>query len=243
MERDIIISRVKDMLYRAEVDAVPSFLGFLRPEEASTAIVTAGNRAFLYGGFDDAERVMLCVCPDWMDRQDIEFPISAITFRYRKSDILAHKDFLGALMSIGIKRETVGDILIGNGVAVVFLTKDIVRYVLTQIQTIGRVGVALNEGACNPLPAASQKITQTNTVASLRLDCIISALCNVSRNGAEAILRDGMVMVNSVITEKGTKQLSVGDRLTVRGYGRFNILSTDGITRKGRVVLITEKYV
>ena len=52
-----------------------------------------------------------------------------------------------------------------------------------------------------------------------------------------------MVMVNSVITEKGTKQLSVGDRLTVRGYGRFNILSTDGITRKGRVVLITEKYV
>ena len=176
MERDIIISRVKDMLYRAEMDAVPSFLGFLRPEEASVALVASNHKGFLYGGFDNAERVMLCIYPDWMDTNDIEFPVTAVTFKYRKSDRLAHKDFLGALMAIGIKRETVGDILIGEGIAVVFLLNDIVRYVLTQIETIGRVGVTLKSGAPDVLPALAQKVTTTYTVASLRLDCVVAAL-------------------------------------------------------------------
>ena len=243
MERDIIISRVKDMLYRVEMDAVPSFLGFLRPEEASVALVASNRKGFLYGGFDNAERVILCIYPEWMDVQDIEFPITAVTFKYRGSDNLAHKDFLGALMAIGIKRETVGDILIGEGMAVVFLLNDIVRYVLTQIETIGRVGVTLIEGAPDLLPTAQQRVSATYTVASLRLDCVVAALCNLSRTGAEEVLKDSRVMVNSVIVEKGTKTLNTGDRLTVRGYGRFDILSTDGVTRKGRTVITIAKYV
>ena len=242
MESDIIVSRVRDMLYRAENDGTVQFLGFLREEEALVALAAANKNAFLYGGYDNAERTFLCIYPDWLERDDIEFPITALTFKYRKSDTLAHKDFLGALMSLGIKRETVGDILITEGKAVVFLASDIAGYVINELHTIGRVGVSVCRGIEGELPCASKKQTIRSTVASLRLDCVVAALCNLSRNSADELLRDGRVMLNSIITEKATKTISVGDKLTVRGYGKYVVTSTEGVTRKGRSVIVIEKY-
>lgn len=242
MDGDIIVPRVKDMLYLAENDGVAQFLGFLREEEASVALSSAGKNAFLYGGYDGAERTLLCVYPEWLEREAIEFPITAITLKYRKSDILAHKDFLGALMSLGIKRETVGDILITEGKAVVFLSEDIAGYVINELHTIGRVGVSVSRGIEGELPCASKKQTIRSTVASHRLDCVVAALCNLSRSSADELLRDGRVMLNSIITEKATKTISVGDKLTVRGYGKYEVTSTEGVTRKGRSVIVVEKY-
>ncbi len=243
MESDIIVSRVHDMMYRAENDGTAQFLGFLREEEASVALAAANKSAFLYGGYDNAERTFLCVYPEWLERDDIDFPITALTFKYRKSDLLAHKDFLGALMSLGIKRETVGDILITDGRAVVFLTEEISKYVINQIETVGRVGVTASLGIEGELPNASKRVSGSYTVSSLRLDCVVAALCCVSRNGADELLRDGKVMLNSIITEKATKTVSAGDKLTVRGYGKYDITSVDGVTRKGRSIITVEKYI
>ena len=184
---------------------------------------------------------MLCCFPAWAE--DVYFPLCAVTLTYRKSDTLSHRDFLGSLMALGIKRETVGDILAEEGRAVVFLTIEVKNFVLTQIKKIGRVGVTLTEGFCEPLPQSDKLAEFKDTVASNRLDCVVSSLCSVSRGNAAELIENGFVSVNSVVTEKATKLITDGDIITVRGKGKFIITSLSAKTKKQRTVLEYKKYI
>ena len=243
METGIISARVQDMVRRVDTQSIPVFWGFLRPEEAAEVKAILGTTAArFYGGYDGAERTYVCFYPYWADEESLNFPITAVTFRYRECDKLSHKDFLGSLMALGIKRETVGDILIGTGRAVVFLSHDIAPYVLTQISTVGRIGVTLTEGYEGTLPGISAKTEQTYTVASLRLDCVVAALAGVSRSRAEEIIGDNRVIINSITAVKPTKAVAAGDVISIRLIGKFDIISADTKTKKGRTVLITKKY-
>jgi RNA-binding protein YlmH len=86
-------------------------------------------------------------------------------------------------------------------------------------------------------------VEQSLTVASERLDCIVAAVCGTSRNTAEEMLENSLVSLNSVITRKGTAKVSEGDKITVRGYGKFYIKSIGGTTKKGRLKITTQKYI
>ncbi len=244
METEILKARIIDTMEICEKTNRPKFLGFLSKEESVLAerILNSINSDFtLFGGYKSAERVMLGCFPEWDNEKN--FPISAVTFYYRKTDVLGHRDFLGSLMALGITRMSVGDILAEEGRAVVFVTSDILGFVLSQVEKIGKVGVEVKEGYDEPLPQKNKLSSFDCTVASERLDCVIAAVCNISRGTAVSKIEEGTVSVNSVVCEKPTKTVASGDAVTVRGRGKFLIESLELKTRKNRIVLKYQKYI
>lgn len=243
MDIKLLPARVDDLKKLCDKSNSPKFIGFLTAEEAAVAVkqFKAGDQYSLSGGYDNAERVMLGILPDWCEEP--VFPIKPITFTYRECDALSHRDFLGALMALGIMRETVGDILVEKGRAVAFVTDDVSKFVLTQIEKIGNVGVTLTEGFVEPLPNASKKQSFSVTVASVRLDCIVAALCGTSRGDATEKIADGYVSVNSVCVTKPTVNVKAEDKITVRKRGKFEITSCDEHSKKGRIILKYDKYI
>ncbi len=244
METDLLKDRLYDTVNISERTNKPKFLGFLSAEQAVFAynVLSKLDLSYeFYGGYEDANRVMLGCFPDWAE--NIEFPITAVTAEFRKVDALTHRDVLGSLMALGLKRETVGDILIEEGRAVIFLCSENADYVISQISKIGRVGVALKIGCVHPLPKTGEMIEQSVTVASERLDCVVSALIGVSRNKALEKIEQSLVTVNSVVTEKVTARVTDGDIISVRSKGKFIIESIQNKTKKDRLILKYKKYV
>jgi len=243
MESELLLARTEDILTATFRTDKPNFFGFLSLEESALVKKFLDNRNIrymFYGGNDNAQRVMLCCLPQWLDTP--EFPITAITFTYRTTDELHHRDFLGSLMGLGLKRETVGDILIEKGRAVVFLKEDIADYVLENLTKVGRTGVTANVGFSLPLPETENLKLNTDTVASCRLDCVVSACAACSRNTANQLIETGLVSVNSVVCQKPTKIITDGDVLSIRRKGKFKIISTQNKTKKDRVVLNYYSY-
>ena len=244
METELFKARLKDTADICAKTSRPKYLGFLSAAEAVLAgqmLKNADCRTAFYGGYCQAERVMLGCFPDWMEEDS--FPINALTFKYRETDTLSHRDFLGSLMALGIKRETVGDILTEQGRAVIFVTDEICEYIKSQVTKIGNTGVAVTEGYPAPLPKGDELAEFTDTAASDRIDCVISALCGFSRAKALEALAAGIVSVNSVPVTKPTKSVAKGDIISVRGKGRFLIGSLEGRTKKNRIVINYKKYI
>lgn len=243
MNVKLLQPRIQDLKHNCEKTSSPKFLGFLTSDELSLALGFLKNNSGYeyYGGYDNAERTVLAFLPDWCDSPT--YPITALTFKYRECDTLGHRDFLGALMSLGITRETVGDILIGRGKTVIFVLNDIADFIISQITKIGRVGVNVSKGYELPLPNLSKKESFCVTVASMRLDGVVSALCGFSRKEAVEKITEGYVIVNSVCIEKTTYTVTSNDNITVRQKGKFEITSCDEFSKKGRIVLKYNKYV
>jgi RNA-binding protein YlmH len=243
METEILIARLSDSLESVYVSNKPKFLGFFSLEEAVFVKNFLDNQNANYsffGGYDDAKRVMLCVLPPFLE--SAHFPISSLTLKYRITDILGHRDFLGSLMALGIKRETVGDILIESGRAIIFLKDEICDFVTQNLSTVGRVGVNISKGYDLPLPETQNLLEKSVTVSSLRLDCVVSALASYSRSQAIESIKDGFVAVNSVISQKPTKSVTAGDVLSIRRVGKFQIVSNDKRTKKDRIILVFKTY-
>ena len=246
MELDLLIPRINDAIRICETSQIPKFVGFLTSNEVAEieknlkSIITKYS---FYGGYDEAERLFFGAFPEWCDERQELFPITPVTFTYRECDTLSHRDFLGALMSLGLTRETVGDILVEKGRAVAFLSSDIADYVLSQLDKIARVGVKVEKGYSMPLPNMSGFEEITDTVASPRLDCVVASLSKSSRAQAEEFILNGLVSVNSVCATKTVKTVNEGDKITIRRKGKFLIESLAQKTKKNRVILIAKKYV
>ncbi len=244
MEERLFYARIDDTVQISERTNKCKYMGFLSLEQSAAAkayLDKCNVRYGFFGGYDDAQRVMLGCFPEWASGED--YPISAVTFSYRKADNLTHRDFLGSLMGLGLTREAVGDILVEEGRAVAFLSDEIADYVISQLSKIGRTGVTVKKGYEGKLPQSGTLADFSSTVASLRLDCVVSALAGFSRSDANEKIGQGFVSVNSFITEKNTLTVNEGDVIAVRGKGKFIIGALDGRTRKDRVVLNYKKYV
>ena len=244
MESNFFLSRVNDTADICSKTCVPKFLGFLTSEEASTADILLKKincKYTFFGGYNCAERVYLACLPEWCD--EVDFPITALTFNYRSEDKLTHRDFLGSLMSLGIAREKIGDILIEDGRAVVFAASEISNNIITQISKAGRVRVTISVGFSEPLPSLGKLADFIVTVASARIDCVISALCGVSRSKAAELIEGGFVSIKSIMCDKTTRIVRNSDKITVRGKGKFIIDNLNDLSKKGRIILKYKKYI
>ena len=243
METDLLLARLKDLTNAVYNIDTPKFMGFLSAEESVLVSKRLNNQNVkfsLFGGFDGAQRVMLCCKPDWCDEPS--YPITAVTVTFPPTFELMHRDFLGSVLGLGLKREAVGDILIEQGRAVLFLSQDIAKYVLENLNKVGRCGIKISEGFSLPLPQSVVMRENSVTVASLRLDCVVSAISNCSRNSATEFIENGLVSVNSVITQKCTKTVQNDDIISIRHKGKFAVVSSEAITKKGRIVLNYKSY-
>lgn len=241
----LLRARAADAEKLSDKTGTPRFVGFL--DERERALCTlwlsyAADRLCFYGGYDQAERTMLCVFPAGEQPQGTWAPLTALAFFYRKEKTLSHRDFLGTLMAAGIKRSAVGDILCGEGLTVVFVHTDVLPFLQNEITCIGGEGVRLQADYAGPLPAAHRFIDVSDTVASPRLDCVVAALCRCSRSEASNFVTGGRVTLNFLLCESVSATVKSGDVLSVRGCGKFRITELETQTRKGRVILKAQKY-
>ena len=210
----------------------PYFMPFMS-ERKQALLASKLKKAYFdnylfFGGYDDSSTSM--------------FPICGIEFSFRKCDRLTHRDFLGSLMSLGIERETVGDILVEDGRAVVFVKAELSDYVKSQISKVGRVGVKVDNADLSKLPQGRGVEEKTFIVSSLRLDNIVAAVCKLSREKTKTVIMSDSVCVNFEETKNVSFNLKENDVFTIRGKGKFVLKGILGTTGKGRMRISVIHY-
>lgn len=245
-EDKILLSRVLDALDSAQLRMTPKFLGFLSPAEHALVSDAVNLLHFsggsFFGGYERAERVFFGAFPDYMEASPELFPLRALSFIYRRQDQLSHRDFLGALMGLMVKREMIGDILVAPGRTVVFVHENVARMVLQELNKVGRVGVQGTEGFSPDMLPQPEFKQLSSTVASMRFDCVLSFLLGMSREKCARLIRSGLAAVGGRVTEHVSQEIKVGDIITVRGYGKFEITAQETVTKKGRLTICAQKY-
>ncbi len=230
---------------RCEKHYTETFSPFLDGRKALLATGVLAQNGWdnfrLWGGHEGAERVMLGVFPPYTDSQD--FPITPLSLTCRAEDELTHRDFLGATLALGLERETLGDILVEPGRAVIFAAPVAAKLIMLELGLVGRVGVKIAEGFCEPLPGMGRVEEMSGTVSSLRLDCVVAFLTNLSREKAAALIKSGAVNLAYCPCDKVDKQAQEGERITIKGYGRYRIQQILGLSKKGRTRLLVHKSI
>lgn len=246
MDINLLKARVFDTLDICNKTSVYKRFGFLSEEEVEVCnniAISKKAKFCFFGGYTSAKRQLFVALPEWAETAEDFGLVSALTFTFKKEYTLSHRDFLGALMSLGLTRESIGDILTESGRAVVFCLPEVSEYIKQQIVKVGNVGVVVTNGYSAPLPNAGQVAFKTASVASMRLDNVVSALINCSRNKAQELVQNGFVKHCSVPETKITATVKSGDSVSVKGFGRFNILDCTGQTKSGRTVLNFSKHI
>ena len=248
-EDKLLEAKLGDMADRCERYGCPVYSSFLDEHECVVAEKWCGGLSsdfgwILNGGFADARRKMLAVYPIYCSLPDEDdFPMKCLTFTYRKEDKLTHRDFLGSFMGQRLKREVIGDIIVSEGETQTFVTEVAAKAILDSVTKIGRVGVKITDDVDFRLDAEQKYKEISGTVASLRLDCIVSLATNLSREKAAALIRSDRVEINHFTAASVSQELKEGDILSVRGSGRYILSGIDGLTKKGRIHINLRKYI
>lgn len=241
----ILLSRIEDTVHLCDKRGAPCFLGFLDLHEQ--AIVHRERNRFsgygwsLLGGYPEAERRLLAVYPDYFEVSDQDCPFCAVAFRYRSVRKLTHRDFLGTLLSAGVRRDRIGDILCGDGLTVLFVREEIAEYIREQIDRIGGEGVTFVPNYTGPLPVQKEYEPIQETIASARLDVAVKALTRLSREKAADAIRLGLVSIDHMPETSASASLTAPCTISIRGYGRYLVDQIGPETKKGRLLFIARK--
>ena len=243
---DNILLQIRDAIRMSQLRDKPQFVGFLNEDEVESAqeMLESGEKInyLLWGGAKNTQRLIAGIFPDTISPRTDFFPIKIIKVDFPKQFTLSHRDFLGALMSLGIKRSCVGDIKISQGTALVFVKAEIADYVISQIGKIGRVGVRLSYTHDVSLDFEDD-ITYLNiTVSSLRLDNLVASVLNLSREKSSQAVKSGLVSVNHTVRQSPSFQLKESDSVVYKGKGKFVIYQLAGESKKGKKKLIIKKF-
>ncbi len=246
-----LIARANDIAGMCERQYAAKAIGFLTPAEAAILKRNFKKNDFaadltftFFGGFPDAERQMFFALPEYAGEDFAGDFIAVLEITGRDISALNHRDFLGSLMGLGIRREKIGDILCIENVCLVFVASDIADYIISNLSKVGRCGVSIKKTDIENLEIPQRKTEEIRTtVAALRLDCIIGAALRTSRSGAAEVIRSKRVSVNWLDTDDTALRLKGGDVFSVRGAGRFRLTEDINGTRKGRLGICIEKSV
>lgn len=248
-EDRMLLAKVWDKISAGIRRNIQAHTGFLSPRELEMTRLLLGEPEGLhrFGGYPEAERQMLIYLPDYLEEEclmDEDSPVVCLRAVYYEGDTLSHRDFLGALMGAGIDRECVGDICVGKGSCDFFVTEEMAPYLLQSFDSAGRTKFRLRRVPLQDaqIPEPEVKIVK-DTLASLRLDGVISAGFRVGRSAAAEYVSAGRAAVNGLPCTKGDKAVSEGDKISIRGLGKIRLAQVNGQTKKGRISVIIERYV
>lgn len=205
----------------------------------------------LYGGFEDSERKVLIIYPERYNMSMIEKNYSkiirAIRIELNEEDKgkFSHRNYLGGIVKLGMKREKVGDIIVADDGADILVKEEIAESLKQGLGTLTRFENArIDIVELDNLKKQEIKLEELNIIVpSLRLDNFVSDLAKTSRNKAVQIIDSERVFINGQNETKPSKQVKMGDVITIRGKGRFVVKEISGTTRSGRNVVKIEKYV
>ena len=229
-----------DFLNLAEQDLVDKFLKRIKIKNY-----------YFFGGAGEAERKVLILYPEKLTEEMARknhskiMSIIKIILPIELDEAYDHRRYLGAIMKLGIEREKIGDISVKRMGAEIVVKNEVQNFLLQNLSSLTRFSSATIEldSIENLQQIEASKIELTEIIASLRLDNIVSSLARTSRNKAVEYLEQERVLLNFKTETKASKQIKVGDIITIRGKGRFEFKEISGNTRKGRFVIKVDKYV
>ncbi len=189
------------------------------------------------GGYEKAERSIISIFPFYVDYEDIDSPIRFIqiegNFKFRS---ISHKDYLGSILGLGIKREKIGDLLIHDEFCQVVVSSDICDYIVLNLTKVATNKVKVREIKRDELLPSEKKYKEISfTISSNRLDCVISGIYNMSRQDSLKYINAERVSVNYEKISSASKVANTGDLISVRGKGRAEVIEIGEETKKGRL--------
>lgn len=249
----LCLARLLDCRDRSEARGQRTCTSFLTPEERSEAELLLSRlspvKQVFFGGFSGAERQVCVFLPDWMDEDTLhteeDSPLCALDVQLpAMAKTLTHRDYLGSLMALGLKRETCGDILCHAQGAQLLLLRDRLPILLSQWDKVAQYPLRLQEIPLAGLTAPVQNLAIVrDTVASLRLDSVVAAGFSLSRTRASELIAQGRVEKNHRVCDKTDAAVQEGDVFSCRGLGKFRLHSAGGQSRKGRIFLELHRFV
>ena len=224
------------------------FTDFLNMAEQSYILTEQRSlpaSAVFFGGYCSAERVIARFGNIDEPGYDVPFPITILhisPLNRKFSDKLTHRDFLGAVLNLGIDRKLTGDILTDGTDGWIFVRDHIAGFIEESLTHIKHTSVKAVKAENIPEGIIHEPETISLTVPSLRLDAVISKAFNISRKEADRLLASEKICINSIIRLKASDILKEGDLISVRGLGRIRYIETSGDTRKGNLKILIEKF-
>jgi len=189
------------------------------------------------GGSEGAERVLLRFGSEEMLGYEEAFPIAVLEvapLQAKFADDLSHRDVLGALMSLGIERSVLGDIFVSKTKTYIVCLSTMVEYICRELTQIRHTSVSVKEIAELPKVAVGEPEEVNVSVSSERIDGVISKVFDLSRSDTVELFRRKLVFRNGRLEENNSRMLAVGDKVTIRGFGRFTVGEFGGVSRKGK---------
>lgn len=248
-EDKVLLAKIWDKIQAGMRKNIPANTAFLTLRELEMTRYLFGQQEGLtaFGGYPDAERQMLVYLPEYLEESSLyeeDSPLVCLRATFFDGDTPSHRDFLGALMGIGIARETVGDICVGKGSCDFFVTREIAPYILQNFTGAGRTKVHLEAISLRDVAVPEPEVKEIkDTVASVRLDSVISSGFRVGRSAASQYVTAGKVAIDGLPCEKPDKEVKEGAKISVRGLGKIKVHTIGGQTKKGRISLIIHRYV
>lgn len=250
MDKDemILINRLKELANISYQRGIPIFSDFLNINEQSifkreiSKMPPVSYDAL--GGYNLAERKIIAITP-LNSSNNCPPPIVTIIIKplnAKFSDTLSHRDFLGAILNLGIDRSKIGDIVINKTGGFVFCLEKMAPFIIDNLTRIKHTSVicelcAFNEDVCLNYTEIS------GSISSVRLDSILALCFESSRSSIISNIEEGKVFVNAKVMTTNSYNLKENDIISVRGLGKFKYLGTSGVTKKGRYIATIHKYI
>ncbi len=243
-EEKMLLRKIKDLIDRSERSYQVLYSHFLTPAEQmliSRVDEFLGKISFV-GGYEDAERRM-CRIQTAEYEEDKGAPLTLYSAELTASDAeISHRDVLGSLLGLGVKREMIGDILVSQHTALFFCDDTVAAYIEMNLERISRYRVQLHQAVLSELPQPEKEKAVIN-ISSPRLDSICAECFHISRSKAADAIRKGLVSVNWQVCDQVARELKGGEKIALRGKGKVMYLGITGTSKKGRCFAGIERYV
>lgn len=255
---ELLVQRARDLAGRAQKGTI-TYTAFLTPGEQMRVIRALGlreNEAVLHGGYRGAERCRIFFLPPYLVEAEDELRSACLAEAFAESVIpmeirgsgyreLTHRDFLGALVHLGVERDRLGDLCaLDKTRAIFFCDRVLAAFFTEHLERVANDAVRLQPAALPPdFDGGRQYAPISDTVASPRADAVVAALANLSREKAQALFREGRVELDYEPEERFDRTVAAGCVIVIRGCGKFVIRSLSDQTRKGRYRLLADRYI
>lgn len=245
----LFVRRVGDLVQAVRgrgASRCTAFLSDRQQELARAALSGLGFENYAFdGGHPEAERRILRLFGEYGAQEPL--PAACLFAQAVHADrTLTHRDYLGALMSLGVKRECIGDILPSEDGAYLFVLDTVAPLVCDALSSVGRCGVRVGPAQAGKLPGElpgrEERPAQTATVSSLRLDAVLAAMLHISRGDAAQLVKSGVVEVNHVSTASVHYEVFENDVFSIRGQGKYKLCGVGAKSRKGRTFVSYIEY-
>lgn len=263
-EQKLFIARLEDLAERRSKGYI-SNSDFLTPAEqymAEKYLTYQGlkDKICFFGGYFAAERKQIFLLPDYFcdmipddseaSKYEIlreEYGSAIISLEIKGSTYkkLAHRDYLGAILALGVRRSSVGDICISDDhSAMIFCSVNAGKLILSELERIGADKVSVKRAEANVEMSSQIRFCElADTIASDRLDCVVAALCKLPREKAQTLIKNGYCEHNYLPDTAPDSTVKENDVVSARGYGKFIVRTISELTKKGRIRLKADKYV